>query len=139
MNRLNPAKAYQQIDISSAVETATPHRLISMLLEGTLKRIAQAKGAIERNDIATKGECIGKAIDIVGELQGSLRDTDTDEVAGNLDRLYEYMSRTLLQANLESSQQKLDEVAGLLIEIKSGWDAIPEDQRNPTRPAAGTE
>jgi flagellar protein FliS len=45
------------------------------------------------------------------------------------------MIRTLTEANLKDSLEKLDEVANLLIEIKSGWDAIPEDQRNPPRPA----
>lgn len=126
MNYIRAGKAYQQVNISSAVEGASPHRLISMLFEGLLKRLAEAKGAIERKDIATRGAGIGKAIDIVGELQGSLRDTDSNEVAANLDRLYDYITRTLLQANLEASQDKLDEVARLVIEIKTGWDGIAE-------------
>jgi flagellar protein FliS len=106
-----------------------------MLLEGVLKRLAEAKGAIDRSDTATKGASIGKAISIIGELQGSLRDIETNEVAGNLDRLYDYMSRTLLQANLESSNDKLNEVAQLIIEIKAGWDAIGTLQTGTAEPA----
>jgi flagellar protein FliS len=135
MNRLQATKAYQQINISSEAQGATPHRLIGMLLEGVLKRLAEAKGAIERSDTATKGTSIGKAISIIGELQGSLRDTDSHEVAGNLDRLYDYMARTLLQANIESSSAKLNEVAQLIIEIKGGWDAIASEQKSPAEPA----
>jgi flagellar protein FliS len=135
MNRLQATKAYQQINISSEAQGATPHRLIGMLLEGVLKRLAEAKGAIDRSDTATKGASIGKAISIIGELQGSLRDIETNEVAGNLDRLYDYMSRTLLQANLESSNDKLNEVAQLIIEIKAGWDAIGTLQTGTAEPA----
>jgi len=134
MNRLQATKAYQQINISSEAQGATPHRLIGMLLEGVLKRLAEAKGAIERSDTATKGTSIGKAISIIGELQGSLRDTDSHEVAGNLDRLYDYMTRTLLQANIESSNDRLNEVAQLIIEIKGGWDAIASEQKSSAAP-----
>lgn len=126
MNYIKAGKAYQQVSINSAVEGASPHRLISLLFEGLIKRLAEARGAIERKDAAVKGSSISKAIGIVGELQGSLRDTDSNEIAANLDRLYDYISRTLVQANLESSREKLDDVARLIIEIKAGWDGIAE-------------
>lgn len=135
MTNAQGSKAYQQINIASEVENASPHRLVSMLFEGAIRQLAVAKGAIERKDPATKGEAISKAIAIVGELEGSLKDKETNEVSGNLSRLYDYMIRTLTQANIESSTEKLNEVGQLIIEIKSGWDAIPEDQRNPPRPA----
>lgn len=135
MNKLQGSKAYQQINIASEVENASPHRLVSMLFEGAIRQIAVAKGAIEHKDIPGKGIAISKAIAIIGELEGSLKDKDSNEVAANLARLYDYMIRTLTQANIESSIDKLNEVARLIIEIKSGWDAIPEDQRNPPRPA----
>lgn len=123
-------KAYAQINISSEVEHATPHRLISMLFEGVLKQLAIAKGAISREDIPGKCVAIGKAIAIVGELQNSLADTDTNEVSKNLMNLYDYVLREMLTANLQSSSDKLNEVALILGEIKQGWDTIPEEQRN---------
>lgn len=135
MNTTKGSKAYQTINIASEVEVASPHRLVSMLFDGAIRQIAVAKGAIERKDMAAKGEAISKTIAIVGELEGSLKDKETNEVSGNLSRLYDYMIRTLSQANIETSVEKLNEVANLIIEIKSGWDAIPEDQRNPARPA----
>lgn len=133
MNMTQGSKAYQTINIVSEIEGASPHRLVSMLFEGAIKQIAIAKGAIDRKDHSTKGVAISKAIAIVGELDGSLQNKDTEEVSINLSRLYDYMIRTLSQANIESSLEKLNEVARLIIEIKSGWDAIPEDQRNPSQ------
>lgn len=135
MNYSQASKAYQQINIASEVEGASPHRLVSMLFEGALRQIAVAKGSVERKDTAGKGAAIGKAVAIIGELEGSLKDQETNEVAGNLGRLYDYMIRTLTEANLQNSLEKLDEVANLLIEIKSGWDAIPDDQRDAPAPS----
>lgn len=123
-------KAYTQVNISSEVEHASPHRLISMLFEGALRQLAIAKGAISRQDVPAKGLAIGKAIAIVGELQNCLTDTDTNEVSKSLMSLYDYVLREMLDANLHSSEEKINHVALILGEIKQGWDAIPEDKRN---------
>jgi flagellar protein FliS len=42
----------------------------------------------------------------------------------NLERLYDYVARTLLRANLENRVDLLKEVSSLLREIKLGWDGI---------------
>lgn len=109
--------------VVSEVEGATPHRLIQMLYEGGLQKIAIAKGAIQRKDVVVKGENIGKAINIVGGLRASL-DLSQGEIATNLDNLYDYIERRLLEANLKSDAAILDEVSGLLREVKTAWDAI---------------
>ena len=124
MNNQAVVNAYKQVDIGAAVASASPAELISMLMAGSLKRILEAKGAIERDDSAAKGVAISKAIGIVTELQGSLEGTNENEVATNLNRLYDYMLRTLIAANAESSTEKLDEVAQLMIEVKAGWDGM---------------
>ncbi|HZX52949.1 MAG TPA: flagellar export chaperone FliS, partial [Pseudomonas sp.] len=98
--------------------------LIQMLMEGGLTRIAQARGAMERQQTAMKGELIGKAIGIIGGLREGLNLEQGGEVAANLDRLYEYMANRLLEANVQNDMAPLDEVAGLLRNVKSGWDVI---------------
>ncbi|MBA1146973.1 flagellar export chaperone FliS [Ectothiorhodospiraceae bacterium WFHF3C12] len=121
---------YQQTHTYSGAAYADPHRLVQMLMEGALERIAQAKGALERGETAAKGERIGKAIGIVEGLRAALDAERGGEIAGNLDGLYEYMARRLLEANLHNDPQRLDEVAGLMREIKEAWDAIPPEYRN---------
>lgn len=117
---------YQQVNTQSAVEGASPHRLTQMLMEGALQRLAEAKGAIQRNCTQSKGEAIGKAIAIVGGLRDSLNVEVGGELAQNLDDLYDYMQRRLLQGNLGSDEHCVDEVIDLLKTIKSGWDGIGE-------------
>ncbi|UVE16382.1 flagellar export chaperone FliS [Pseudomonas sp. LS44] len=124
MNAMLAMKQYQRVSVQSEVFEASPHRLIQMLMQGALERIAQARGAIERNLFAEKGELIGKAISIVGGLREPLDHEVGGELSQNLDSLYDYMIRRLLEANRQNDVGRLDEVSGLLREIKSSWDAI---------------
>ncbi len=115
---------YRKIDTESAIEGANPHRLIQMLMNGALDRLAQARGAIEREDIPAKGLLIGKSISIISGLQASLDKSRSEELVANLDRLYDYMQRRLLEANLRNDPAIIDEVSGLLKTVKSAWDEI---------------
>ena len=124
MNAMTAMKQYQRVSVHSEVFEASPHRLIQMLMEGALERIAQARGAIARNAYAEKGELIGKAISIIGGLREPLDHTVGGELSQNLDSLYDYMISRLLEANREGDVARLDEVSSLLREVKSGWDAI---------------
>lgn len=115
---------YQQVKTTGSVEDASPHRLIQMLMQGCLQRIAEAKGAMRRKDIPAKGTAISKAIDIVAGLQGSLNMQVGSDLPKQLEALYDYMQRRLLEANLKNSEAALDEVADLMRKIKEGWDGI---------------
>lgn len=126
MNARSAIKQYQQVSVNSAVLGASPHRLVQMLMEGALERIAVAKASMARNEIAIKGQNIGVAINIVGGLQGSLNKEAGGAIAENLNNLYDYMVNRLLVANSQNDESILDEVSGLMVEIKMGWDAMPD-------------
>lgn len=117
-------KQYQQVGVQAQVGEADPHRLIQMLMQGGLDRIAQAKGAMEREAYADKGVLIGKAINIIGGLRDGLDKEVGGELAENLDRLYEYMTMRLFEASRHNDIAKLNEVGKLLGEIKVAWDQI---------------
>ena len=124
MNAMTAMRQYQSVNTQAKAVDASPHRLIQMLMEGGLSRLAQARGAMDRGQVAMKGELIGKAIAIVGGLREGLDLEKGGEVAANLDRLYEYMITRLFEANLHNTVAPLEEVAVLLRNVKSGWDAI---------------
>lgn len=129
MNPYQAAQHYSSVKVQSSVIDASPHRLIQMLFEGALERIAQAKGAMQQHQIARKGELIGKAVNIVAGLQGSLDDKTGGDLALNLDSLYDYIIRRLSQANYENDPLILDECGRLLGEVKMAWDGIAEEVR----------
>lgn len=117
---------YRQINAQTGVVDADPHRLIQMLLEGALDRIAQARGALASNDTPAMGEALGKALGIIGGLQGCLDRERGGELAADLDRLYDYMTRRLLDVHRGDGEKALDEVGALLTTIRSGWEGIRE-------------
>ena len=115
---------YKKIDSESAVNGASPHRLIQMLMTGALDRLAQAKAAFENNNIEQKGVLLGKSISIIAGLQGSLDEEKGKDLTGNLDKLYDYMQRRLLEANMKNDMSMVEEVMVLLLKVKSSWDEI---------------
>ncbi len=121
----NAIHEYAKVGAHSGVEAADPHRLIQMLMEGALGKIAAAKGHMKRGQIAEKGASISWAISIIDGLRVSLDTEAGGELVENLHALYQYMMERLLEANLKNDPALLDEVTRLLSEIKAGWDAIP--------------
>ncbi|WP_434601468.1 flagellar export chaperone FliS [Pseudomonas sp. Z1-12] len=124
MNPMLALRQYQKIGAQAQTSEASPHRLVQMLMEGGLDRIAQAKGALERKDIASRGILISKAIGIVGGLREGLDLENQAESVAELDALYAYMMKRLAEANVKADPKILDEVADLLRTVKEGWDAI---------------
>lgn len=120
---------YQKMTLETQVAGSSPHELVSMLLDGVLKNLHQARGAIERGDIPLKGETLGKAIRILDNLRASLDFEKGGELADNLSALYDYMERRLLKANVDSDSAVIEEVAGLIGQIREAWQAIPGDLR----------
>ncbi len=118
---------YAQVSNQSTAAFANPHRLIQMLMEGALEKISKAKGFLKNGNIAKKGEHISWAISIIEGLRVSLDHSQGGKISENLESLYIYMNSRLTQANLHNSVEMLNEVSGLLLDIKSGWDAIPQD------------
>ncbi|MFQ6572773.1 flagellar export chaperone FliS [Pseudomonas sp. UM16] len=124
MNPMLALRQYQKVNGVAQTSVASPHRLVQMLMQGGLDRIAQAKGAMARNDIAQRGILIGKAIGIVGGLREGLDLENHADSLAELDNLYSYMSKRLVEANVQNDPEILNEVARLLITVKEGWDAI---------------
>lgn len=118
---------YAAVNKQTGVEGANPHQLIQMLYEGAIDNLAKAKGCMVRKDFAGKGDTLGRAINIVGGLQGFLDKEKGGEVAENLDALYDYMSRRLFDASLNNDVAIVDEVIGLIRELKVGWEGIKDE------------
>jgi flagellar protein FliS len=127
--------AYSSASAHGGVAAADPHKLIIMLMDGALERIATARGCIERKETAEKARLLNRAVSIIGELRNSLDAKAGGQIAANLGELYDYMSRCLLKANADNNAKQLDEVSNLLHEIRGAWTMIPADVRNTARSA----
>lgn len=117
--------AYRKESIKSQLADANPYVIIQLLMQGCLERLAKGKGCIERNDLAGKAEHLSRASAILMALTDSLDYNAGGEVAQNLSSLYTYMTERITDASIERIVEPLEEVMRLMLEIKSGWDAIP--------------
>jgi flagellar protein FliS len=124
VNMRDALQQYRKVGLQSSVENADDHQLIQLLMQNVLTKIASAKGHMQRGEIAPKGEQIGRAISIVEGLRANLDHEKGGDIALNLDRLYEYMGRRLLEANARNDLGILDEVYQLMQGVKQGWDEI---------------
>ncbi len=131
----NNVNQYSSVNSYTGVTDASPHQLVQMLLDGALGKLSVVKGLMDRGETAKKGEVIGQAISIVAGLRSSLDLSKGGDLATNLDNLYEYMERQLIQANLKNDITIINEVISLLLEIKTAWVSIPVESR--TTPSAG--
>ena len=121
--------AYQSVAAHGGVAAADPHRLIVMLMDGALERIARARGCIENGALQEKNDLLASAVAIIDELRVSLDLKAGGPIAANLDDLYDYMCRQLVKANLTNRVETLEEVSHLLGEIRSAWIALPAEAR----------
>lgn len=130
------AKEYRQAGTRHEVETASPHRLIQLMMERVLAKIAMAKAYMERQAVSQKGQHISDAINIISGLRASLNHEPDARLSGNFDALYDYMSRRLVESNLRNDVEGLSEVAGLMRELKSAWDIVGEEPGRTERPGS---
>lgn len=127
--RTSNLAAYQSAAAHGGVAAADPHRLVLMLMDGALERIATARGCMQRGETIEKARLLNRTVSIIAELRGSLDMSAGGQIAANLSELYDYMSRRLLSAQANNSIDVLDEVSKLLNEIRGAWAGIPAPAR----------
>jgi flagellar protein FliS len=110
--------------LETAVETASPARLIVMLYDGAIRFINEAAYAMQQRDYETQNAKLQRAQKILAELISSLDFDKGGEIAENLFRLYTYMYNQLVEANINDDRERLEHVVHLLSELRKAWDTI---------------
>jgi flagellar protein FliS len=114
------AEVYRRIETDSR----SPVELVVMLYDGALRFVGQARAAMARQDVAARGEAIGRALTIVAELQNTLNVDDGGAIAQELDRLYTYINLRLLDVTAKQDATALDDVEKVLVTLRDGWAQI---------------
>ncbi|MFD0617381.1 flagellar export chaperone FliS [Paenibacillus sp. GCM10027629] len=101
------------------VQTAAPWELTTLLFNGCIKFMKQAKDAMLRQDYESKNTYIKKSVDILDELTITL-DRGYD-LSSQLESLYTYMKDRLFQSNMRSNSVYIDECIALMTELRDTW------------------
>mgnify|MGYP002508752032 FL=1 len=110
--------AYQK----NAIMTASPAELTLMLYDGAIKFCNIALTAIEKNDVQRAHENIKKAEAIITELRASL--DRKYPVWEDFERVYEYIYKNLVEANIRKDAGALEEALGRIREMRDTWKEV---------------
>ncbi len=113
-------KPYQKYK-STQVTSASKEKLLLMMYEGAIKFTKMAIKAAEENKIAPRCENIGRAFDIVLELNNTLDHKVGGEIASHLEQLYMFMTEQYSKANLSGAAGPLKVNLKLLETLYDGW------------------
>lgn len=118
------ASAYRQVGVQTGVSQASPHQLVSMLYDGLVDNVVEARGAIRFGNVETKGQAIGRAVRIVEEGLKACLDMGAGQISIDLRDLYSYVILQLTKANRFNDEECLDEVQRLIEPVRSAWASI---------------
>jgi len=116
----NQTAAYRQ----QAILTAPPGRLVVMLYDGCLRFLFQSAHAMREGDRQTSLQRMRRAEAIIDELTVTLDHDRGGDIASRLHGIYAFSRRQLLEAWREGDADKIDEVSGLLSELRDAWAEI---------------
>ena len=116
--------SYQNVDLSSRVEGASPHELIALLFEEALIALDAMVAAAGRRDVARVASAQARAMSILGGLQASLDMERGGELARNLAEVYREASRLVLTAGKACEPMFAAQARSMLGEIASAWGSI---------------
>jgi flagellar protein FliS len=106
------------------VETAGRLDLVIMCYENAIRFLRQAKGHYESNAFEEKARALHKVLDIISELKGALNIEKGQKIAINLNAIYDYLSRSLLEGDIRGDLNAFESAIRIMAELKEAWETI---------------
>jgi flagellar protein FliS len=117
---MNRSSVYKEISIS----TSSPTNLVVLLYQGCLRFLREAVDDIKRQDYVHKRHSIDRAAAIVHYLQSTLDTEKGQDIARELNRLYDYITVRIYEGSTQLDCKPIEEVIKLLETLLSGWEQI---------------
>ncbi|MHC4885030.1 MAG: flagellar export chaperone FliS [Planctomycetota bacterium] len=107
--------------LRTKVMTASKEQLVLMLFDGCIRFSEVAKKGWADKDLEAAHNAMVRAQNIVLELAVALDKEKGGELAVNMAGLYNYCYRQLVDANIEHDPERVDEVIGIVRELREAW------------------
>ena len=114
------------------VETAGRLDLVIMCYENAIRFLKQAKGHYESNAFEEKARALQKVFDIISELKGALNIEKGEKIAINLNAIYDYLLRSLLEGDLRRDLNAFESAIRIMAELKEAWETIASRSKEET-------
>lgn len=120
---MTPSLATPNAYRESAVLSAPPEMLVVMLYDGARRFLFQASVAMQNQQIELSHRKLRRAEDIIQHLRDTL-DMEQGEISQRLEAIYLFCLRHLQRARFDRDVTKLEQVSGLLGELREAWATI---------------
>jgi flagellar protein FliS len=128
-----PGARYRDIDVAARVEGATPHGLIMIMFDETLKGIDVLRAAEGAHDPLRRNSAQARVVSLLHGLESSLDYKRGGEIAANLGRIYREARRLLGPTPGMDRATALAQARDMLATVSGAWEAIgPEVNANLT-------
>lgn len=122
MSYTRQASNYRELEVLSA----TPDRLLIMLLDRLVVQLERARLATEGQDLPRQVEGLTAARAIVGELFATLDFEQGGDMASHLGSLYEFMLVQLVDVGQRGDLEMIRRLGGIAVELRDGFAGAAE-------------
>ena len=123
------AARYQTVQVS----TSNPGEILVSLLDGLFKNLSLARQLMRNRARAPAGEALCRAHAILSELYVCLDHTQAPELCRNLEGVYGFCLRRIVEANLRNDPSALDEVIRVLTPVREAFTIAVQSQSQEQR------
>lgn len=111
---------------NTGIQSASKEKLLLMMYEGAIKFTKLAIKAAEEKKVAERCVNIGRAFDIVLELNNTLDHKVGGELAARLEQLYMFITEQYTKANMSGDPEPLKTSLKVLENLYEGWKGAIE-------------
>jgi flagellar secretion chaperone FliS len=133
---MNPYASAKQAYTESSVLTASPEQLVVMLYDGAIRFLSQGSAALRAGNRQVFAARLRRGEAIITQLNMTLDMERGGEVATRLRSIYTFSRRHLIDAQLKYDPALVDEVVGLLSELRESWAQLAQNPRPQAAAAA---
>lgn len=112
---VNPYQKYKQ----QSVMTMTQGEMLVRLYDEIIKQCNGAIMYMEENNVAKTNEALLRSQRILTHLRSTLN--FKYDIANNLDALYEYFNRRLVEANIHKDKKPIEEVIPMVTDLRDAY------------------
>lgn len=116
------------------VLSATRLELVVILYDAAIEAVQRARRNLASGDIMPRSRAVGKALSILIELSRSLN-PEAGDLSHRLRGVYDFMQKSLLDANFHQTDDGFEVVERLLLSIREAWAKIATPQSSEATPA----
>jgi len=106
------------------VMSASDEQLAAILLEGSQRYLGQAMRAIKQKDYRLQARSLSRVAEFLGEMEIRVNREAGTELVENLDKIYSWWGRELLEASGTRDCSRLEFVFRQMGEMRASWEAL---------------